>query len=209
MQLPKNTRKRTVPYVIEGFKRDDGKTIRYRETKSVVFQATNEPKELEHIYHTRYDIFCTELHAFDQDAYQDNLEHDDYDNEACHLTLYIDGELAAYSRLIGCAIGYPMEKSVSLPMIFNRDTSFEGSRALVTAKWRGTNVAWIMFSELFAFCKIHGVDTMPCFSNSPMYNGYKKRGVLFRYEGEPVQAYGYKTYPLVIDIAQSDVSLFT
>jgi len=181
---------------------------RYCETKSVIFQATNEPQELEQIYRIRYDIFCTELHAFDQSKYQNGLEYDDYDTDACHLTLHIDGKLAAYSRLIGCDKGYPMEEDVSLPSTFNRTTSFEGSRALVTEKWRGTNVAWIMFNELHHFCKINGVDTMPCFSNSPMYNGYKKRGVLMRYEGEPTQAYGYKTYPLIIDIASSETSSF-
>jgi len=188
---------------IRGIRSNNGRFERYAERYDITFLITDDELVAEDGFRLRYEVFCDEMRVFDGDSVL-LRETDSYDKDSLHALMYIDGELVAYSRLvIGARTRMNMEESVSLPQVYEATSSIELSRACAPKHWRRSEVVWVGFEEVMRFCASHNINSILSFSNAVMYNGHKAHGIHFRYEGKPIAIYGYKTYPLVIDVQQS------
>lgn len=168
--------------------------------EDLTFKVLHTPEELDEAFSLRFRVFCEEMRVFESEEYPDGRETDDYDTHSIHVALLKQGEIVAYTRLVLPTEEFPVERSSRLPPLFDREKSVETSRALVVKEWRHSNAIWILFNRVYAFCQKEGFETILSFSNSVMFNGFKKRGVPFRYVGEPISFHGHKSYPLIIEV---------
>lgn len=188
----------------------NGKDVPNTPYRCVVLQH---PDDLMQAYRLRYDVFCNEMKVIDPTTCLQEMEFDHYDEKAIHVALMHGGEIITYARLISPEDTLPIEKAVSLPYeLFDRNRVFEISRALIPkSKRRGENASctWHLFQFVYDLCKELDTDALLSFSNTIMYNGYRKRGVPFRHVGDPTTFHGHKTHPLVIDIRRDhNMNLF-
>lgn len=167
------------------------------------FKILTEPHDLEEVFRLRYQVFCEEMHIVEPEDCPDGKESDDYDPHCLHTAVIEQGRIIAYTRLVLPCEEFPLERTNYLPRLFDRGQSVEVSRALLVKAKRGPgDVIWYLFNSIYALCQEGGLDAILSFSNAVMYNGYKKRGVPFRYVGDPVTFHGHKSHPLIIDVDQ-------
>ena len=160
-------------------------------------------EELDSAYRHRHDVFIVEKGIAEATNYPNGREHDEYDPFSLHVALLQGDDIVAYTRLVLPCDEFPLERTNDIPShYFNRRYSVEVSRALIVKEYRrcANNAIWHLFNSVYEICQERGVETMLSFSNTIMYNGYKKRGVPFAYVGEPVLFHGHQSHPLVISV---------
>jgi N-acyl-L-homoserine lactone synthetase len=165
------------------------------------FKILTDIQDIENAYELRYEIFCNEMNVIDPKKCVAGKEFDSYDPFCLHTAIVEHGRIIAYTRLILPCREFPIEKTNFLPKIFERNRTVEVSRAILVKDRRGPeNIFWHLSNSLYELCQEDEIETLLSFSNTVMYNGYKKRGVDFRYVGEPVLFHGHKSHPLIINV---------
>ncbi|MBP6949239.1 MAG: GNAT family N-acetyltransferase [Candidatus Pacebacteria bacterium] len=129
---------------------------------------------------------------------------DDFDSHSLHTAVTEDDRIIAYARLILPCDEFPIEqRSGFLPSIFDRNNTIEVSRGFVVKDKCGPgNVFWHLSKCIYSLCQKDELDAILSFSTTVVRNGYRKRGMPFRYVGEPVDFHGFTCHPLIIDIDQ-------
>lgn len=171
---------------------------------NLAFKIITDPYDLEDAFKHRYEVFCKEKGIANPEDYPHQMESDDYDQFCLHTAITEEDQIVAYTRLVLPCDEFPLERSNILPAVFDRSRSVEVSRALLVKSKRRNpgNIIWHLFNNIYGICQNDDVDAILSFSNTIMYNGYKKRGVPFRYVGDMVEYHGHGSHPLVIDVNQ-------
>lgn len=170
------------------------------------FKVLTSKEELETAFSLRYEVFCVEKGIADPGKYPNKMETDEYDDKSLHVAVLDEyEEIIAYARLVLPCDVFPIERTNTLPSCFKRNTAVESSRGLVVKDKRHSDVIWHLSNSIYAFCRDNGFEHILSFSNSIMYNGYKKRDFPFEYVGEPVVFHGHKSFPLVIKVVHNNL----
>lgn len=169
------------------------------------FKVLTDMADLFTAFSLRYEVFCLEKGIADADHYPHRMETDKFDNRSLHVAVFEDGDMIAYARLVLPCKQFPIEQSASLPQCFDREKTIESSRGLVVKSKRHSDVIWHLSNSIYEYCRESGFRHILSFSNSIMYNGYKKRDFPFDYVGDPVVFHGHKSYPLVIRVVEESL----
>ncbi len=203
MQIQKNYEPITLNDTIRGVMQCNGKLKRYAESKTITFQVSNEKTLLDQIYALRYKVFDKEVAMFKGDTMA-KIESDKYDAYSWHAFLFIEGDLASYTRMVlDSQYGFPSEQYHPYPLEDIRMQCVEFSRATSTHKWRRSNALWLGFYLALKHCVQQNIYYVLGFSTTPIMNRLKKQNLSFCYIGEPMYAYNRLMHPYIIDIRKS------
>lgn len=164
------------------------------------FKILSEENDIDTILSLRFDVFCKELGVFNDHDCSPQRESDEYDQRSLHTVLTYEGEIIAYTRLILPCDEFPIEKSCSLPRLFNRDRTVEISRTLVRKEHRDGSALWLLLENVYRLCQKRGVESILSLSNTIVFNGVRKRNIPFRQIGDPILFHGHKSYPIIITV---------
>lgn len=173
------------------------------------FKILTDPDDIEEAFRLRYEIFCKGMNTTDPEKCIDGLESDDYDIRCLHTAITEDDRIIAYARLVLPCEKFPMEWTNFLPDIFDRSQTIEVSRGFVVKDKCGPgNIFWHLTNNVYNLCQEDDIDAILSFSTTLVYNGYKKRGMPFRYVGNSVNFHGHTGHPLIIDVNQHETPNF-
>jgi len=203
LQLPQNYGPITFNREIRGIRSNNGRFERYAERYDITFQVSDDPDLLDAAYRLRYEVFGKEMGIFNEDG-KSGRETDLYDQHSLHAFLHINGELATYARMITDHGGqFPSESFHKFPVSCIRTNCVELSRAASVKKWRRSEVVWLGFWLALKQCAKQNINFILGLSTSEMFNGFKHHNLHFYHVSNPIQVYGYKAYPYIIDIEKS------
>lgn len=168
------------------------------------FKILTDPYDIDEAMRLRYEIFCEKMGVADTSENNSKKDSDDFDPHSLHTAVTEDDRIIAYARLVLPCDEFPIEqRSGFLPNIFDRNNTIEVSRGFVVKDKCGPgNVFWHLSKCIYSLCQKDELDAILSFSTTVVRNGYKKRGMPFRYIGEPVDFHGFTCHPLIIDIDQ-------
>lgn len=167
------------------------------------FKILTDSQDIDEAMRLRYEIFCKNMHIADPAKCLDGRESDDYDPNCLHTAITEDNRIIAYARLVLPCEEFPIEKVNTLPNIFDRSQAVEVSRGFVVKDKCGQgDVFWHLTNGVYSLCQEDELDAILSFSTTLVYNGYKKRGMPFRYIGSATKFHGHTGHPLIIDVHQ-------
>lgn len=168
---------------------------------NLTFKILTNQEDIDEAMRLRYEIFCKGMKIADQEKCTDGLESDDYDIHCLHTAVTENNRIIAYARLVLPCEKFPMERANFLPDIFDRSQTIEVSRGFVVKDKCGPgNIFWHLTNNVYSLCQGDDLDAILSFSTTLVYNGYKKRGMPFRYVGNSVSFHGHTGHPLIIDV---------
>lgn len=170
----------------------------------LMFKILTDPDDVDEAMRLRYEIFCKSMGVADQGDCPDGKDSDDHDPHCLHTAVTENDRIIAYARLILPCEEFPIEnRSGFLPNDFIRSQTIEVSRGFVVKDKCGPgNIFWHLTKGVYTLCQEDDLDAILSFSTTLVYNGYKKRGMPFRYVGNPVDFHGFTCHPLIIDVNQ-------
>lgn len=164
--------------------------------KKIEYKLT--PKITDEIIHHRFSCFNESLNYY-KDV---NSAREVYDENSFHLSFFVDGKFAGYTRLTPCPNNYMNHTSKDKIEIPNDETTFEMGRTIVLPEYRGIKfdslilLVGLHISETLGYKIAIGNESYEAHLKMPTSNGWEFMNIIADF-AMPFSNKGYHTFYLI------------